>query len=203
MEEIYVKLPLVEMDDYGQLSLKRKYPHIGCCFVKTPDEMISAVQVQNWPADNEEEPEETRVQAFSVTLGQPEYVHADNMITKEEYDAACKRHSEVVDKYMRTIEEMEARHKAELDRLNEVVLAARTFKEQHDKTIQDAVDAAKAQVAMEYDMKKMELEQEYEMKKLQLELETPKRFAQGEWVSGKTLAEVVKTLAGENRRKEE
>lgn len=196
MEEIYVKLPLVEMDDYGQLSLKRKYPHIGCCFVKTPDEMISAVQVQNWPADNEKEPEETRVQAFSVTLGQPEYVHADNMITKEEYDAACKRHSEVVDKYKRTIEEMEARHKAELDRLNEVVLAARTFKEQHDKTIQDAVDAAKAQVTME-------LEHEYEMKKLQLELETPKRFAQGEWVSGKTLAEIVKTLAGENRKKEE
>ena len=43
-------------------------------------------------------------------------------------------------------------------------------------------------------MRRMELEQEYEMKKMQLELDTPKRFAQGEWVSGKTLTEIIRTL---------
>ena len=43
-------------------------------------------------------------------------------------------------------------------------------------------------------MRRMELEQEYEKKIMQLELDTPKRFAQGEWVSGKTLTEIIRTL---------
>jgi hypothetical protein len=48
-------------------------------------------------------------------------------------------------------------------------------------------------------MRRMELEAEYEKKKMQLELDTPKRFAQGEWVSGKTLTEIIKTLAGKGK----
>lgn len=74
-----------------------------------------------------------------------------------------------------------------------------------------AIDLENAKLAYEADRKRMEeqmreandrtlaqrrseLEQEYEMKKLQLELDTPKRFAQGEWVSGKTLTEIIRTL---------
>lgn len=47
-----------------------------------------------------------------------------------------------------------------------------------------------------YEMRKEKLEHDYEMKKLQLEQKMPKRFEQGEWVSGKTLTDIIKTLAG-------
>lgn len=47
-----------------------------------------------------------------------------------------------------------------------------------------------------YDMRKAKLEHDYEMKKFQLEQEMPKRFEQGEWVSGKTLSDIIKTLVG-------
>lgn|GEM_PF-4758807 len=47
-----------------------------------------------------------------------------------------------------------------------------------------------------YEMRQEKLEHDYEMKKLQLEHEMPKRFANGEWVSGKTLSEIIKTLVG-------
>jgi hypothetical protein len=47
-----------------------------------------------------------------------------------------------------------------------------------------------------YEMRKEKLEHDYEMKKLQLEQEMPKRFEQGEWVSGKTLTDIIKTLVG-------
>lgn len=47
-----------------------------------------------------------------------------------------------------------------------------------------------------YEMRKEKLEHDYEMKKLQLKQEMPKRFEQGEWVSGKTLTDIIKTLVG-------
>jgi hypothetical protein len=47
----------------------------------------------------------------------------------------------------------------------------------------------------EYSKKRMELEHEYEIKTLKIEQETPKRFEQGEWVSGQTLTEIIKTLS--------
>lgn len=57
--------------------------------------------------------------------------------------------------------------------------------ERHEKELQVA-----------YEMRKEKLEHDYEMKKLQLEQEMPKRFEQGEWVSGKTLSDIIKTLVG-------
>ena len=57
----------------------------------------------------------------------------------------------------------------------------------------------KAELDAEFEQKRMALEHEYEMKKLQLETDMPKRFGQGEWVSGKTLADIIKTLAGKTK----
>ena len=54
----------------------------------------------------------------------------------------------------------------------------------------------KTELDAEFEQKRMALEHEYEMKKLELEKEMPKRFEQGEWVSGKTLTDIIKTLAG-------
>ena len=52
----------------------------------------------------------------------------------------------------------------------------------------------KHDLEQEFEMKRKDLEHEYEMRTKELESETPKRFSQGEWVSGKTLTEIIKTL---------
>lgn len=46
----------------------------------------------------------------------------------------------------------------------------------------------------DYNRKKTELEHVYEIKNLKLDCEPPKRNSQGEWVSGKTLTEIIRTL---------
>lgn len=67
--------------------------------------------------------------------------------------------------------------------------AAKEHYEARERSLQEKMDAELA-------MKQLKLDEEYKRKELKLELDTPKRFAQGEWVSGKTLTEIVKTLAG-------
>ena len=59
----------------------------------------------------------------------------------------------------------------------------------------DDVARRKHDLEQEYDKKRMELEHDYQMRMKDLETEMPKRFEQGEWVSGKTLTEIVKALA--------
>lgn len=54
----------------------------------------------------------------------------------------------------------------------------------------------KKDLQAEFDLRKEKLEHDYEMCTLQLEQEMPKRFEQGEWVSGKTLSDIIKTLVG-------
>lgn len=56
------------------------------------------------------------------------------------------------------------------------------------------IDSEKKRLEDEYEKMRMELEHKQEIKMLKLEQEMPKRFEQGEWVSGQTLAEIIKTL---------
>jgi len=56
------------------------------------------------------------------------------------------------------------------------------------------LEAKKHELDQEFELKRQALEHEYEMKMKDLETEMPKRFEQGEWVSGKTLSEIIKTL---------
>ena len=79
------------------------------------------------------------------------------------------------------------------------VMDARDVNEKMDemsKRYYESIEQEKKTLSAEFDKQRMELEHEYEVKRLQLEAETPKRFAQGEWVSGKTLTEIIKTLSG-------
>ena len=62
--------------------------------------------------------------------------------------------------------------------------------EERDKEEFDARVAAK----VEY------IEHEYEIKALKMEQDTPKRFAQGEWVSGKTLKDIIAILTGKGQQ---
>lgn len=62
------------------------------------------------------------------------------------------------------------------------------------KHYDEDVARRKHDLEQEFEMKRKDLEHEYEMRTKELESETPKRFSQGEWVSGKTLTEIIKTL---------
>lgn len=71
----------------------------------------------------------------------------------------------------------------------------------HVNELKAVEERCKGTLAMEnerlenvYEKKRMELEHEYKVKMLELEHEMPMRFEQGEWVSGKTLSEIIKTL---------
>lgn len=59
---------------------------------------------------------------------------------------------------------------------------------------EEDLESEKRHLNDEYEKKMLQLEHEYEMKKKDLENKIPKRFEQGEWVSGQTLVEIVKTL---------
>lgn len=62
------------------------------------------------------------------------------------------------------------------------------------KRYDEDVARRKHDLEQEFEMKRKDLEHEYEKRMMELESETPKRFSQGEWVSGKTLAEIIKVL---------
>lgn len=62
------------------------------------------------------------------------------------------------------------------------------------KRFDEDVARRKHDLEQEFEMKRKDLEHEYEMRTKELESEIPKRFSQGEWVSGKTLTEIIKTL---------
>lgn len=62
------------------------------------------------------------------------------------------------------------------------------------KRFDEDVARRKHDVEQEFEMKRKDLEHEYEKRMMELENDTPKRFSQGEWVSGKTLTEIIKTL---------
>ena len=64
-----------------------------------------------------------------------------------------------------------------------------------EERCKETIDSEKRRLEDEYEKRRMELEHKYEIETLKLEQETPKRFEQGEWVSGQTLVEIIKTLA--------
>ncbi|MBR1654870.1 MAG: hypothetical protein IJ698_00405 [Prevotella sp.] len=59
---------------------------------------------------------------------------------------------------------------------------------------EDNVAQRNHDLEQEYEKKRMELEHKHEMRMMELESETPKRFSQGEWVSGKTLKEIISSI---------
>ena len=64
-----------------------------------------------------------------------------------------------------------------------------------EERCKETIDSEKRRLEDEYEKRRMELEHKQEIKMLKLEQEMPKRFEQGEWVSGQTLVEIIKTLA--------
>ena len=62
------------------------------------------------------------------------------------------------------------------------------------KRYDEDVARRKHDLEQEFEKKRMELEHQHDIRMMEIENEQPKRNSQGEWVSGKTLTEIIKTL---------
>lgn len=190
-----ITLPLVELDDDNDIYLKKYYPSVGRYVIKQQNGDVSVVDVYQMKEDLE------RVQLTQTFIGQPELHDEEEFVLRGEIDAVKSDYEVQIEDLQDDLKRLESAHKEELERIKAAYKESLEAMKADCATLinqktADMRELADQQLAMERE----KLNDEYERKKMQLELETPKRFAQGEWVSGKTLTEIVKTLVG---RKEE
>ena len=162
------------------------------------DTVITDVELRPIEQGDAQSYDEEVLSSCTCFVGQPVVLDPDKWAlaidvenAKLAYEADCKRMEE-------QMREANERHEAEMAEQKEKCEAACRETEENCKKLIEEKEKELSAHADENDrtlaMRRMELEQEYEKKKLQLELDTPKRFAQGEWVSGKTLTEIIRTL---------
>ena len=199
-KEMMIRLPMVTAQTPQDLNKARIYPQSGRYIVKMTNGDVVITEVELRPIEQgEAQSYDEEVQSYctcfvgqTVVLNPDEWVLAiDLENAKQAYEADRKRMEE-------QMREANERHEAEMaEQKAKCEAICRETEENCDKLIKEKEKELSAH-AEENDrtlaMRRMELEQEYEKKKMQLELDTPKRFAQGEWVSGKTLTEIIRTL---------
>lgn len=203
-KEMMVRLPMVTAQTAQDLNKARIYPKSGRYIVKLTNGDVVITDVELRPVEQgEARPYDEEVQSYCTCfVGQPEILDPDEWTlaidlenAKLAYEADRKRMEE-------QMREANERHEAEMAEQKEKCEAAcHETEENCDKLIKEKetelqyrIDTLSEADEQKLAMRRMELEQEYEKKKMQLELDTPKRFAHGEWVSGKTLTEIIRTL---------
>lgn len=203
-KEMMIRLPMVTATSWDELTKAKIYPQSGRYIVKLDNGDVTIADVTLRPVEQgEARPIDENTQStISCFVGQPVMLDPDEWTlaidlenAKLAYEADRKRMEE-------QMREANERHEAEMaEQKAKCEDACHKTEENCDKLIKEKeaelqrrMDALDDKSAKDYQLRKMELEHEYEQKKMQLELDTPKRFAQGEWVSGKTLTEIIRTL---------
>lgn len=199
-KEMMIKLPMVTAQTAQELNKARIYPQSGRYIVQLANGDIVIADVELRPIEQgEARSYDEEVQSYCTCfIGQPVVLDPDEWTlaidlenAKLAYEADRKRMEE-------QMREANERHESEIaEQKAKCEDVCHETEENCDKLIKEK-EADLSAHAEENDrtlaMRRMELEQEYEKKKMQLELDTPKRFAHGEWVSGKTLTEIIRTL---------
>ena len=192
-KEMMVRLPMVTAQTVQDLNKARIYPQSGRYIVKMTNGDIVITDVELRPSEpGAARPYDEEVQSYCTCfVGQPEILDPDEWMpaidvenAKNAYEADRKKMKEDLQHARDSYEAEMAEQKDETEENCDKLI------KEKEKELSAHADKNDLQLAM----RRMELEQEYEKKKLQLELDTPKRFAQGEWVSGKTLTEIIRTL---------
>ena len=201
MKEMMLRLPMVEVSASEDLWQAKLWSKNGRYIVRRDDGCTSVVEVQLKPTETSEDDEADRLRMLcEVFVGCPTLYDPDNLVLATDYDNAKNALAANREHYEARLAEMNT----QIERLKEEAELALAEKEKECKALIDEKEAEYnsrySALNENYEQKLQkrlaELDHEYETKKLKLELETPKRFAQGEWVSGKTLTEIIKTLAG-------
>lgn len=205
-KEMMIKLPMITAQTAQELNKARIYPQSGRYIVQLANGDIVIADVELRPIEQgEARSYDEEVQSYCTCfVGQPVVLDPDEWTlaidlenAKLAYEADRKRMEE-------QMREANERHEAEMaEQKAKCEDVCHETEENCDKLIKEKETDLSAH-AEENDrtlaMRRMELEQEYEKKKMQLELDTPKRFAQGEWVSGKTLTEIIRTLVAGKKK---
>lgn len=209
VKEMMIKLPMVTAASWDELTKARTYPQSGRYIVQLDngDIVVSDVTLPSVEQGEARTNDEGTASACTCFVGQPVLLNPDEWVlaidlenAKLAYDADRKRMEE-------QMREANERHEAEMaDQKEKCEAFCRETEENCKKLIEEKeaewqrrIDTLNETDEQKLSMRRMELEQEYEKKMMQLKLDTPKRFAQGEWVSGKTLTEIIKTLAGKGK----
>ena len=199
-KEMMVRLQMVTAQSAQELNKARIYTQSGRYIVKLANGDIVIADVELRPIEQEEARsyDEEVLSFCTCFVGQPEILDPDEWVlavdlenAKLAYEADRKR----MEGQMREANERDEAEMADQKARCEAI--CHENEENCDKLIKEKeaeLSAHADQLDGTLAMRRMELEQEYEKKKMQLELDTPKRFAQGEWVSGKTLTEIIRTL---------
>ena len=203
-KEMMIKLPMVTATSWEELTKARTYPQSGRYIVKMDNGDIAVADVTLRPVEQgEARPnDEGTLSTCYCFVGQPELLNPDEWALAVEVENAKLAYEADRKRMEKQMREANERHEAEMaDQKEKCEATCRKTEENCKKMIEEKetevqrrMDAIYDKSANDYQLHKMELEHEYEQKKLQLELDTPKRFAQGEWVSGKTLTEIIKAL---------
>ena len=205
VKEMMIKLPMVTAASWYELTKARTYPQSGRYIVQLDNGDIVVADVtlpsvgQGEPRTNDEGTES----ACTCFVGQPVLLNPDEWVLAVDLENAKLAHENRINQIKGELEEERIRHEAEMAEQKEKCEAICRETEENCKKLIDEKEAEISKLEENNEqklaMRRMELNAEYEKKKMQLELDTPKRFAQGEWVSGKTLTEIIKTLAAEKK----
>jgi len=206
MKEMMLRLPVVEISSSDDLWMAKHWEKNGRYIVIRENGDVSVADVRLKPlaigdARNEEEQLDNLSECF---IGQPDLLDPNDWAPAIDLENAKLAYHSELKKVKEDLQQEREGHEAEMAEQKHKCETALAEKEEHCATLlakkdiecEHRIDVINKTNEQTLTMRRMELEQEYEKKKLQLELETPKRFAQGEWVSGKTLTEIIKTLAG-------
>ena len=203
-KEMMIKLPMVTATSYEELNKARIYPQSGRYIVKMDNGDIVVADVTLRPVEQGEARsiDEDAQSLCTCFVGQPELLDPDEWVlaidaksAKISYEADRKRMEEQMREASDLHEAEMAEQKAKCEATcRETEENCKKLIEEKEAELQRRMDMLSEADEQKLAMRRMELEQEYEQKRMQLELDTPKRFAQGEWVSGKTLTEIIKAL---------
>ena len=209
VKEMMIRLPMVTATSWEELTKARTYPQSGRYIVKLDNGDIAVTDVAlRLVEQGEERPIDENTQSASICfVGQPELLDPDDWVLAIDLENARMANEADREKHEEDMQEARDRHEAEMAEQKAKCEAKCQETEENCKKLIDEKEAEyHERYAMltktkeqELEMRRQELEHEYELKKMQLEHDVPKRFAQGEWVSGKTLTEIIKTLAGGNK----
>ena len=201
MKEMMIRLPMIEMAASDNTYLAKHYPRSGRYIIRRDNGDISIVDVQLSPiAVGEARSDDEQATVRECFLGQPDLFDPDDWALAIDIENIKLAAQADVENIKCEMADMRSAHEDELADKERECQTMTEAAQAEAKAAKENYEARKAELQEQMDAtlatRRLELENEFELKKMQLELDTPKRFAQGEWVSGKTLVEIVRTLAG-------
>ena len=209
MKEMMLRLPVIEVSASENVKLTNLWPESGSYILRRDDGSVSVVYARKkeLAAGEVRQIDEELEYIWEIPVVQPELLDPDDWVLAIDLENARMANEADREKHEEDMQKARDRHEAEMTEQKKKCEAKCQETEENCKKLIDEKEAEYHEhyalltktKEQELEMRRQELEHEYELKKILLEHDVPKRFAQGEWVSGKTLTEIIKALSGGNK----